>query len=127
MDSNSAQATLDQAPLWVGAADYVAQDPYPCYQNARCDFAWIDAVIAAADHAGLPYWGVVQAFEDEEWRWPTPSEERHMFCQCARSREWGYVVFSWTRAGHTLTEEPRFLKVLRHFDRGSLRCPRRGD
>src|SRR2546427_7078889 len=53
MDSNSGQASLDQVPLWVGAADYVGLDPYPCYQNAPCNFAWIDAIIEAADWAGL--------------------------------------------------------------------------
>jgi hypothetical protein len=124
MDSNSGQASLDQAPLWVGAADYVGLDPYPCYQNAPCNFGWIDAIIEAADRAGLSYWGVVQAFEDQEWRWPTPAEERHMLCQWARSRESGYVVFSWAWAGHTLPEQPRLLKVLRQFNRGFLRCPR---
>src|SRR5437667_6928468 len=51
MDSNSAQASLDQVPLWVGAADYVGLDPYPCYQNAPCNFAWIDAIIEAPDPA----------------------------------------------------------------------------
>src|SRR2546426_8394719 len=76
MDSNSAQASLDQVPLWVGAADYVGLDPYPCYQNAPCNFAWIDAIIEAADRAGLSYWGVVQAFGNSTWRWPTAREER---------------------------------------------------
>src|SRR5436309_2544676 len=76
MDSNSGQASLDQTPLWVGAADYVGLDPYPCRQNEPCNFAWIDAIIEAADRAGLSYWGVVQAFGNSTWRWPTAREER---------------------------------------------------
>src|SRR5437667_7439303 len=51
MDSNSAQASLDQIPLWVGVADYVGLDPYPCRQNAPGNFAWIDAIIEAPDPA----------------------------------------------------------------------------
>ena len=53
MDSNSGGASLDQVPLWLGAADYVALDPYPCYQGKPCNYAWIDTIIKAADRAGL--------------------------------------------------------------------------
>ena len=125
MDSNSDQASLDQAPLWVGAADYVGLDPYPCYQNAPCNFAWIDAIINAADRAGLSYWGVVQAFDDRKWRWPTAREERHMLCQWAQSRQSGYVVFSWTWAGQNLSNRPHLLRVLTRFNQGSLAKCRR--
>src|SRR5256712_3267261 len=34
MDYNSAQASLDQLPLWAGAADSVGLDTYPCSQTA---------------------------------------------------------------------------------------------
>ena len=116
-DANSGQASLDQIPLWVGAADYVGLDPYPCRWNAPCDYAWIDAIIQAADRAGLSYWGVIQAFADATWRWPTPREERHMLCQWAASRQSGYMVFSWAWAGRTLQARPRLLKVLAHFNK----------
>jgi len=106
MDSNSAQASLDQVPLWVGAADYVGLDPYPCYQNAPCNFGWIDAIIEAADRAGLSYWGVVQAFADATWRWPTAREERHMLCQWATSRESEYVVFPGPGQGRACPTSP---------------------
>jgi len=125
MDSNSGQASLDQIPLWVGAADYVGLDPYPCYQNAACNFAWIDRIIEAADRAGLSYWGVVQAFADSTWRWPTAREERHMLCQWATSRESGYVVFAWTWAEQSLSNQPRLLRMLTRFNEGSLAKCRR--
>jgi hypothetical protein len=65
MDSNDGQRTLAQMPGWKGAADIIALDPYPCHQDGRpCQFDWIDTVVARADAAGLPYWGVVQAFGD---------------------------------------------------------------
>ena len=37
--------SLDQLPLWKGAADVIGLDPYPCYQGLRCDFSWIDKTI----------------------------------------------------------------------------------
>jgi len=125
MDSNSGQASLDQTPLWVGAADYVGLDPYPCRQNEPCNFGWIDAIIEAADRAGLSYWGVVQAFADSTWRWPTAREERHMLCQWATSRQSGYVVFAWTWAGQSLSNRPRLLRVLTRFNKGSAAKCRR--
>jgi len=125
MDSNSGQESLDQIPLWVGAADYVGLDPYPCYHNAPCNFGWIDAIIKAADRAGLSYWGVVQAFADSTWRWPTAREERHMLCQWATSRQSGYVVFAWSWAGQSLSDRPRLLRVLTRFNQGSAAKCRR--
>ena len=125
MDSNSGHASLDQIPLWVGAADYVGLDPYPCYHGAPCKYAWINAIIEAADRAGLSYWGVVQAFQDSTWRWPTAREERHMLCQWANSRESGYVVFAWTWAGQSLSNRPRLLRVLTRFNQGSAAKCRR--
>jgi len=125
MDSNSGQASLDQTPLWVGAADYVGLDPYPCRQNEPCNFGWIDAIIEAADRAGLSYWGVVQAFADSTWRWPTAREERHMLCQWATSRQSGYVVFAWAWAGQSLPNRPRLLRVLTRFNKGSAAKCRR--
>ena len=117
MDSNSGGASLDQVPLWLGAADYVALDPYPCYQGKPCNYAWIDTIIKAADRAGLAYWGVVQAFDDSNWRWPTPTEERHMLSQWASSKESGYMTFAWTWRGQTLESRPALLRVFRGFNR----------
>jgi hypothetical protein len=122
MDSNSGSESVDQIPKWLGAADYVALDPYPCYQGKPCNYAWIDTIIKAADRAGLAYWGVVQAFEDSSWRWPTPTEERHMLSQWAASNESGYMTFAWTWRGKTLASRPGLLKVFRNFNRTAARA-----
>jgi hypothetical protein len=116
LDSNSGQTSLDQIPLWVDTADYAGLDPYPCYQNEACDYSWIDENIAAADAAGLTYWGVVQAFNDGTWRWPTSDEESHMLAQWASSAQKGYMTFAWTWAGSSLTSRPNLLAVLETFN-----------
>ena len=120
MDTNSGARSLAQIPSWVGAADYVGLDPYPCYQHKACDYGWIDAVIAAADRAHLRYWGVVQAFDDDTWRWPTVAEARHMLGQWRRSRQSGYMVFAWRWAGKSLANRPGLLAVLKRFNRSAV-------
>jgi hypothetical protein len=116
MDSNSGSASLNQVPLWKGVTDYVGLDPYPCYQNQPCNFSWIDQIISAANSAGLNYWGVVQAFDDSTWRWPTADELTHMLNQWAASNEKGYGLFAWTWSGNNLTSQPSLLSVLRKFN-----------
>jgi Calcineurin-like phosphoesterase len=120
LDANSGQKSLDEIPLWKGAADYVGLDPYPCYQGQACDYAWINSVIAAADQAGLPYWGVAQAFNDSTWRWPTAAEESHMLSQWAASKQRGFMTFAWTWAGNDLTSRPALLRVLRQYNLGTV-------
>ena len=117
VDSNSGSETLNQIPLWRHAADYVALDPYPCYQQKPCDFGWIDTVVKTADRAGLDYWGVAQAFDDASWRWPTPAEERHMLSQWAASKQSGYMTFAWSWRGQTLEKRPALLKIFKDFNR----------
>jgi hypothetical protein len=127
LDSNgfkgrATRDALDQLPLWKDAADYVGLDPYPCYQHEACDFSWIDRTIRAANAAGLPYWGVVQAFDDSSWRWPTPAELSHMLAQWGTSRESGYMVFAWTWAGKSLSSKPDLLDIFRRFNGGAAGC-----
>jgi hypothetical protein len=112
---------LDQMPLWKSTADYIGLDPYPCRQGSACQFSWIDRTIRAADAAGLNYWGVVQAFDDSDWRWPTPGELSHMLGQWAASRETGYMTFAWTWAGNSLQRKPRLLDILRRFNKSATR------
>jgi hypothetical protein len=117
VDSNSGRASLDQIPTWRGAADYVGLNPYPCYHGKPCDYAWIRQIISVANRAGLRYWGVVQAFADSEWRWPTASEEARMLSIWKTSRQSGYMTFAWSWAGHSLRGRPGLLDVLRRFNR----------
>ena len=119
MDSNSGRQSLDQIPLWRHAADYVALDPYPCYQGKPCDFGWVDTVIKAADRAGLHYWGVAQAFDDANWRWPTPAELRHILSQWSASKESGYMTFAWSWRGQTLGEQAGTAEGVQRLQRDS--------
>jgi hypothetical protein len=120
MDSNSGAQTLQQMHLWAGVANYVALDPYPCHPGRPCNYSWISAVIRAANRANLPYWGVVQAFAGEDWRWPKPSEERRMLALWAASREAGYMTFAWDWTGHLLARRHGLLSVLKRFNNGTL-------
>ena len=125
LDSNGfsglfTQDALNQMPLWKGTADYIGLDPYPCRQGSPCDFSWIDKTIQAANAAGLNYWGVLQAFNDSSWRWPTPSELAHMANQWAASNETGSMVFAWTWDGYNLIDHPDLLAVLQAFNTGTL-------
>jgi hypothetical protein len=127
LDSNgfSGRATkdaLEQMPLWKGTADYIGLDPYPCYQRSSCDFSWIAKTIRAANAAGLSYWGVLQAFDDSSWRWPTTAELSHMVGQWSHSRESGSMTFAWTWDGHDLGSKPDLLAVLRSFNLGRATC-----
>jgi hypothetical protein len=122
-DMNSDQASLNQIPLWVGKADYVGLDPYPCYQGQPCNYGWIDQVIAAADNADLNYWGVAQAFNDSNWRWPTADELKQMLGQWSASKQSGYMTFAWTWAGNSLSSQPGLLDVLKQFNSGGSPPP----
>ena len=99
LDSNSGQQSLDQLPGWKGTADVLGLDPYPCYQGKSCDYAWIDTVAQKADAAGLPYWGVVQAFGDPpgggQWRLPTADELHQELVHWRATHMRGYLVFAW--------------------------------
>jgi phosphatidylinositol-3-phosphatase len=87
---------LGQFPAWAGTTDFQAIDPYPCYQGqSTCDFGQIDAAVAAADAAGLSYWGVIQAFSDSTWRMPTDSEEQTILEHWCTSNWEGAMTFAW--------------------------------
>jgi PASTA domain len=129
LDSNgfAGQATpdaLEQLPRWKGTADYIGLDPYPCYRGAACDFSWIARTIRAANAAGLNYWGVVQAFDGDSWRWPTASELSRMLAQWAGSKETGYMAFAWSYAGNDLSSKPALLDVLTRFNHSGPTSPR---
>lgn len=119
LDSNSPDSTGSYA-AWRGASDYQGLDPYPCRTGKPCDFAMIDRHIAAADAAGLHYWGVVQAFMDGDWRWPTPDEEATMLRHWAASHWQGLAVFAWQWAGHSLDSQSALVDALTAFNSSAV-------
>jgi Calcineurin-like phosphoesterase len=118
LDSNSPDSTSTYA-AWRATSDYQGLDPYPCRPGRPCDLAMIDRHIAAADAAGLRYWAVVQAFEDNNWRLPTPDEETTMLQHWAASHWEGYGAFAWQWAGHTLDDQPGLVRALATFNSGA--------
>ena len=124
LDSNGftsmgSKDAIDQIPLWKGTATYIGLDPYVCYTwSTTCDYARIDANISAADAAGINYWGVVQAFNDGSWRWPTADELQHILNQWGASHQSGDMAFAWTWAGNNLSSQPALLDVFKQFNSG---------
>ncbi|MFL5966427.1 MAG: metallophosphoesterase [Gaiellaceae bacterium] len=116
IDSNSGAQTLAQIPLWKGTADRIALDPYPCYREKACDFAWMRTVVKRANAAKLRYWGTAQAFADDNWRWPTAAEERRILTIWSASRAGALMTFAWTWHGNNLPDRPDVLDVLRRFN-----------
>ncbi|MGH7760786.1 MAG: hypothetical protein ACREOY_05145 [Candidatus Dormibacteraceae bacterium] len=88
--------TYDYKP-WAGVVDVVGFDVYPCAKSSStCDFAAIDAAIAAIQKAGIDrYWAIVQDFQDCYYRLPTAAEIGAQFDRWAGSDMSGYLVFSW--------------------------------
>ena len=118
LDSNNPDSTSTYV-AWRATSDYQGLDPYPCRPGKPCDFAMIDRHVAAADAAGLRYWAVVQAFEDNNWRWPTPDEETTMLRHWAASHWEGYAAFAWQWAGSTLDDQPGLVRALATFNSGA--------
>jgi len=116
LDSNSGQTSIDQYPLWVGKSGVQGIDPYPCRTFSACDFAEMDKQIAAARNAGLNYWIVAQAFNDANWRWPTVGELSTILSKIQAEGRGGYMVFSWSWAGSTLSSKPDLLALLKQYN-----------
>jgi hypothetical protein len=117
LDMNWREQALRQIPLWVGVTDYVGLNPYICFVGRRtCDFAWLRRVIRAANDAHLVYFGHVQAFQAEEWRWPSATELRRMLDRWAASKQKGYAVFTWSWGGSALSSRPRLVRILKQFN-----------
>ncbi len=100
---------------WVGAVDILGLDIYSCVRgDPVCDFELIDRAVAKAAQVGVRrYYGVIQAFQDDYYRWPTPAELHEQFTRWRRSRMEGYLVFSWNYAGTSLEGHPELLTQLR--------------
>jgi hypothetical protein len=112
VDSNSGQETLDQMGAWKAATDYVGLNPYMCWQGQLCHYEWIDKVAQAGQAAGLPVWGVIQAYGDPQGagqqmctttstpdcgmaRLPTATEVHQEFVHWRATSMSSYLVFSW--------------------------------
>jgi hypothetical protein len=104
--------------MWVGAADYVNYNPYICYAyRAKCDFAWEDHVLGVAESLNQPYFVALQAFkEGNEWRWPTPREERRMLRMLCGTSVQGYLTFSWNWQHDLLLDHPGVLGEIQRFN-----------
>ena len=122
---NLTQDAIDQIPLWVGTADLIGLDPYPCLVNKSCNYTFISNTIAKADSTGIPYVGVLQAFDGtgagEEFRRPTASELQTMVNLWAASHEVGsgYFAWEWPSANWYLNAHPDLESVIQSFYTGS--------
>jgi hypothetical protein len=101
------------------ATDVLGADPYPCLRGRPCDWTQIPQYIAALRAAHVSrYWGVLQAFSGQGWRYPTPAELLAMIRQWQQSGWQGEQTFAWSYAGHSLARHPRLLAVLRSLNHG---------
>jgi chitodextrinase len=130
LDSNGFSGNLtpdaiNQIPLWVGSADFIGLDPYPCLVNKSCNYTFISNMIAKADATGVPYVGVLQAFDGtaagEQFRQPTASELQTMVNLWAASHEAGsaYFAWDWPAANWYLSAHPDLESVIQGFYTGS--------
>jgi chitodextrinase len=121
---NLTQDAIDQIPLWLGAADFIGLDPYPCLVNKSCNYTFISNMIAKADSTGIPYVGVLQAFDGtgagEQFRLPTPTELQTMVNLWAASHEVGsgFFAWDWAPANWNLNAHPELESVIQGFYTG---------
>jgi len=102
------------------ATDVLGADPYPCLIGHPCDWTMIPRYIAALNAAHVArYWGLLQAFAQPPWRFPTPGELQEMIRQWQRSRWQGEQTFAWSFAGNSLASHPDLLAVLGALNHGS--------
>jgi hypothetical protein len=100
---------------WVGTVDILGIGAYVCkLGQALCDFQKIDNAIAATDRHGVSrFWAVLQDFQDDYYRIPTPDEIATQFQHWDHSRMSGYFVFSWNYGAYSLDDLPDNVAMLR--------------
>src|SRR5215211_44400 len=86
---------IDQFELFAHTVDVLGLDVYPCSIEGGCDYTKIDVQAAQADHLGVRYWGVLQAFGDDWYKLPTPDELHRQFVHWRATKMEGYLVFAW--------------------------------
>jgi hypothetical protein len=118
IDANDRPHFDGYGTMWVGKADFVNYNPYVCYEGqATCDFAWEDHVLQVAESLNQPYFVALQAFkEGNEWRWPTPTEERQMLRKLCGTSAQGYLTFSWNWMNDPLLDHPGVLAEIQDFN-----------
>lgn len=104
--------------------DVLGATAFPCLVGKPCDWNLIPDRIAALDAAQVPhYWAVLDAFAQDQWRWPTPAELTNMIWQWERSRWEGEQTFAWTWRSSSLASQPSLLAVLSSLNTGQLKPP----
>lgn len=95
--------------------DAVALDGYPIQNGTTINPNVIPNQAKAADAAGWPYYGVIQAFTDgtATYPWPTPAQVQTMIDQWAATKQVGYIVYQWGGSAPMLQNKPDVLAVLK--------------
>jgi len=87
---------VSQFALFAHTTDVLGLDHYPCSYKNGCDYSIIDEEAAEADRLGVRYWGVIQAWGEDDWyRLPTRSELHNQFVHWRATNMEGYLVFAW--------------------------------
>lgn len=102
----------------VGCADAVALDGYPIQSSTTINANVIPNQASAADKAGWPYYGVIQAFTDgtSTYPWPTAAQVQTMINQWKATNQVGYIVYQWGGTAPMLQNMPAVLSVLQTFN-----------
>lgn len=98
--------------------DAVALDGYPLQSSTQINPNVIPNQAAAADRAGWPYYGVIQAFTDgtSTYPWPTPAQLQQMIDQWNATKQQGYIVYQWGGSSPTLQTQTAVLDVLKKLN-----------
>ncbi|MDQ6898815.1 MAG: hypothetical protein M3072_04805 [Candidatus Dormibacteraeota bacterium] len=91
---------------WRGTVDIIAIDVYPCSFAHGCNWSLVPEAIAAVDRLHVPYWAVLQDFQDDYYRLPSAAELAHQWQLWRVSRATGYLVFSWRWKSTELSSYP---------------------
>jgi hypothetical protein len=96
---------------FVGVADIMGLDVYPCTYSKGCGFGLIDSAIKAAAADGVPkYWAILQDFHDDYYRDVTAAELQAQFDHWSSSAMQGYFVYHWVYG--SIATKPDHIAVL---------------
>jgi hypothetical protein len=96
-----AELRTDDFDELAGTTDVMAIVTYPCNKVLpACRPTRVPDAVRAAEAAGVPhYWGVVQSFEDDYYRMPTPAELTWLLGQWHDSQPEGLIAYTWDCCG----------------------------